>query len=243
MQVVISGKPLTVQKKLLDVWGEVAKKKRRASFWWYLNFSQFFSKPSHQEKVLRALAECGKPFVMLLPISVLHVGLLAQIRFSYPEHEKSVIFVPGSRWTPPFCQKDWRNSLLDDDQLLLSPRNWWNLSPPTYYKNGWPEGLPGRMQLEKVIVIYHHPKGSTTFFLNRGNAFLGGVRFNKHLLKAWFWGIFCLWFTWWWKGTIIWTKFTLSWVPVAGFLFAFKGLQVYTVDERPCTPWKSTTIL
>ena len=54
-----------------------------------------------------------------------------------------------------------------------------NLSPPTYYKNGWPEGLPGRIQLEKVIVIYHHPKGSTTFFLNRGNAFLGGCEIQQ----------------------------------------------------------------
>ena len=99
------------------------------------------------------------------------------------------VFVPGSRWTPPFCQKDWWNSLLDDDQLLLAPRNWWNLSPPTYYKDWWPEGLPGRMQLEKVIVIYHHPKGSITFF-KMVETRSRGMRFNKHLLKAWFWGIF-----------------------------------------------------
>ena len=32
-----------------------------------------------QERVLRALVESGKPFAMLLPISVLHVGFVREI--------------------------------------------------------------------------------------------------------------------------------------------------------------------
>ncbi|CAE7269716.1 unnamed protein product, partial [Symbiodinium pilosum] len=32
-----------------------------------------------KEKVLRALADCGKPFAMLLPISILHVGFVREI--------------------------------------------------------------------------------------------------------------------------------------------------------------------
>eukprot|EP00434_Breviolum_minutum_P013069 symbB.v1.2.011515.t1/scaffold777.1/size163462/6 len=38
-----------------------------------------YTAPEMKEKVLRALAECGKPFVMLLPISVLHVGFVRDI--------------------------------------------------------------------------------------------------------------------------------------------------------------------
>ncbi|CAJ1416919.1 unnamed protein product [Effrenium voratum] len=38
-----------------------------------------YTAPEMKEKVLRALAQCGKPFAMLLPISVLHVGFVREI--------------------------------------------------------------------------------------------------------------------------------------------------------------------
>ncbi|CAK9075265.1 unnamed protein product [Durusdinium trenchii] len=38
-----------------------------------------YTAPEMKERVLRALAQCGKPFVMLLPISVLHVGFVRDI--------------------------------------------------------------------------------------------------------------------------------------------------------------------
>ena len=70
-----------------------------ASFWWYL---------SRQEKVLRALAECGKPFVMLLPISVLHVGLLPQNSVLLSGARKMVVlFRMEVLELHHFCQKDW----------------------------------------------------------------------------------------------------------------------------------------
>ena len=47
-----------------------------------------------KERVLRALAACGKPFCMLLPISVLHVGF---VRDSVPmEHVQAI--VPRRVW-------------------------------------------------------------------------------------------------------------------------------------------------
>ena len=38
-----------------------------------------YTTPVMKEKVLRALADCGKPFAMLLPISILHVGFVRDI--------------------------------------------------------------------------------------------------------------------------------------------------------------------
>ena len=38
-----------------------------------------YTTPEMKERVLRALAACGKPFAMLLPISVLHVGFVRDI--------------------------------------------------------------------------------------------------------------------------------------------------------------------
>jgi hypothetical protein len=38
-----------------------------------------YTTPAMKERVLKALADCGKPFVMLLPISVLHVAFVRDI--------------------------------------------------------------------------------------------------------------------------------------------------------------------
>lgn len=38
-----------------------------------------YTTPEMKERVLRALAACGKPFAMLLPISILHVGFVRDI--------------------------------------------------------------------------------------------------------------------------------------------------------------------
>ena len=38
-----------------------------------------YTTPEMKERVLRALAACGKPFAMLLPVSVLHVGFVRDI--------------------------------------------------------------------------------------------------------------------------------------------------------------------
>ena len=38
-----------------------------------------YTTPETKEKVLSALASCGKPFAMLLPISILHVGFVREI--------------------------------------------------------------------------------------------------------------------------------------------------------------------
>eukprot|EP00435_Cladocopium_sp_Y103_P023783 s3109_g5.t2 len=38
-----------------------------------------YTAPEMKERVLRSLAQCGKPFAMLLPISVLHVGFVREI--------------------------------------------------------------------------------------------------------------------------------------------------------------------
>lgn len=50
-------------------------------FFYHHKLCPFFATPvpvpvpvPGQERVLRSLAQCGKPFAMLLPISVLHVG-------------------------------------------------------------------------------------------------------------------------------------------------------------------------
>ena len=38
-----------------------------------------YTSPETKEAVLRALADTGKPFVMLLPISILHVGFMRKV--------------------------------------------------------------------------------------------------------------------------------------------------------------------
>ena len=53
-----------------------------------------YTTPEMKEKVLRALAACGKPFVMLLPISILHVSFVREI---VPMDEVQAI-VPRRVW-------------------------------------------------------------------------------------------------------------------------------------------------
>ena len=61
-----------------------------------------YTSPETKERVLRALVESGKPFAMLLPISVLHVGFVREIvDMEQVWHASSRTHLPSER------KEDW----------------------------------------------------------------------------------------------------------------------------------------
>ena len=84
-----------------------------------------YTTPETKERVLRALALCGKPFAMLLPISILHVGFVREI---FDMNQMQCI-VPRRVWVKkidgteiPFKYLCWfcRNAGLERDLLFVN---------------------------------------------------------------------------------------------------------------------------